>query len=180
MKKILAAFAIAAFAVTASANVAGSSHNLGGTVCGVCHVAHWSSTAVSNIPLWNPSITLPASGSYTLEAAATGGTLDARGSLTCLACHTNVGTYGPAAVATQAGYSALGTDLSNDHPVGSNAVMTFGSGFQDPAFTNFTIVTGDAINCASCHDVHQEEVGASNYRLLRDGQTGFCTKCHTK
>lgn len=189
MKKILVAFAVAAFASAASATVAGNPHDMrlkGGTqgVCLYCHAAHvWT---VSNIgsgtgaPLWNRN----QSSAITAYGTTVAGTfISAPGaqSRTCLSCHdgvTDLGAVNNGTVATlgviNATYS-VGTDLTNDHPVGVALVPAAGQ-YQLPPDTVKLSTTG-TVECSSCHEPHN---GVAGDKFLRAPGGNFCDKCHLK
>jgi predicted CXXCH cytochrome family protein len=77
--------------------------------------------------------------------------------------------------------AALGTDLSDDHPIS----MTYPTPAQDPFFKTTAQVEGagvklfsNKVECASCHDVHDP----ANTPFLRKNNNGseLCTACHIK
>lgn len=147
MKKILVAIAAALVAQTASATIAGSSHDLtaagntyggGGATCAYCHMPH-NGQAVAGAPLWARN--LPTGTGYTWFTSTSGGQASpsslGAGSAVCLSCHD--GTIAPSTVLkigagatgntqvagstktatlSSAGSPALvGPNLSNDHPI---------------------------------------------------------------
>lgn len=146
MKKLLVAAALAFVATTASAAIAGGSHDMStaGNVakygapqlsaCAFCHAAHLntvSATPLAGGPLWNRAAPAPAGGytlytSSTLSTAASTGARLGTPSFTCLSCHdgasdmgaTVVGTQGWATAQVMTGYAVVGQILTNDHPVG--------------------------------------------------------------
>jgi predicted CXXCH cytochrome family protein len=148
MKKLLVAAALALFATTASAAIAGGSHDMASAYvagkygaatlgsCAMCHAPHLNAgqvtaTPMAGGPLWNRAQPAPAGGyaiynSGTLSAVAQTGKALGPNSYTCLACHdgvsdmgaTVVGTQGWAAATQMTGFAVVGTALSNDHPVG--------------------------------------------------------------
>jgi hypothetical protein len=88
----------------------------------------------------------------------------------------------------------LGTDLSNDHPVGIQYVADSGAGtrnLRDPGtFANKAKLFGtskDQVECASCHEVHNQGVGPfdgseQTKLFLRSTTAGsaMCLVCHIK
>lgn len=122
----------------------------------------------------------------------------------CLACHAaNAGVVGKNAPDFTA--AALGTDLSNDHPVGVK--LPTGSDWNVPDGTKDNIRYFDAdsdnrlskgdirfydtgegpeVECASCHDPHGVPSGGAgstfNATFLRVANTGsaVCLTCHNK
>jgi predicted CXXCH cytochrome family protein len=79
------------------------------------------------------------------------------------------------------------TDLTNDHPVN----FTYPADGVEPAgFANLTAATAanfkffgattDSMQCATCHDPHDQDLPNSGF-FLRTGAadiTAFCTQCH--
>lgn len=166
-------------------SITGSKHDFsaqpwspGGQLCVACHAPH--NTALGLTALWNHALSVA---SYTMYntafsstingvvAAAPGGT-----SLLCLSCHDGTvavnsfgGTTGAVAIAASAN---LGTNLTNDHPIGItyDAALVLADGALFPITTAANIGTGGTktragtiasnllyngkIECASCHDVH--------------------------
>jgi len=131
-------------------------------VCVFCHTPHGSSAG--DVPLWNKS--LPESAGFTSYSSSTidGGTTDVGSvSIACLSCHDGVqsmdvminapgsggynaagaslaGTWSGTTVSATGqltGIGAIGTDLSNDHPVG---IQYGGGGITN---SNTTIVDSD-------------------------------------
>jgi hypothetical protein len=119
----------------------------------------------------------------------------------CLVCH------GPAVIpgAPDFRIAAIGTDLTNDHPVGITFPTTNGAGtdFKTPTGTqgNATFFDADSngvmdkgdvrlydakVECASCHDPHGVPSGAPgstfNLTFMRVANTNsaVCLTCHAK
>lgn len=122
-------------------------------------------------------------------------------SVGCLSCH----APGTTPAATNFTIFAIGTDLTNDHPVGITFPTTNGAGtdFKTPTGTkgnatffdvnsNGNMDTGDIrlydakVECASCHDPHGVPSGAPgttfNPTFMRVNNTGsaVCLTCHAK
>lgn len=78
------------------------------------------------------------------------------------------------------GTHAVGTDLSNDHPI--NIVYpTADAGFV--AAPADVVLYGGQVECASCHDVHNwGGTGITGAPFLRVDNTGsaLCLRCHIK
>ncbi len=179
------------------------------SACQYCHTPHLrNNPAVTGAPLWNRS--LPAANSYTVYGGGQtlGGTAVGNpgvNSRTCLSCHDgtialgsvlvgNGGTINEATgrpdfivngylvnVATETGtYPYLGTDLSNEHPVG----FTFVAGRAGvPSMPSWAKLYNDtasgrsnSFECASCHDPHE----TTNQPFLRTTKTTICTDCHSQ
>ncbi len=243
---LIAGLLTVAYAGQASAQIVGTEHNLSGgakdngEVCVYCHTPHGSNTGV-DAPLWNkPAVT----STYTSYSSTTiDGAVLAVGSVSvaCLTCHDGtqamdavvnapgMGTgdgLGPngstligAGLAMDAGEIAmLGTDLSNDHPIGvMYGGYDDGSGQIDPDFENaagnletdningldvwwvdteavpnqnrdksdmilYTRAGDPYVECASCHDPHNETEDTFQVNFLRMANTGsdLCLACHVK
>ena len=115
-------------------------------ICVFCHTPHGASTANSSAPLWNKTVSaVGTSPTFTLYGSATydgAATEVGNISLACLSCHDGAqaannmlnkpgsgGGTGDGVSATRldtavngnlSGIIALGTNLSNDHPIGMN------------------------------------------------------------
>lgn len=114
-------------------------------ICVFCHTPHGASSTAGGPPLWNKG--LPAATSFTTYSTSTlDSTVDLSGapSLACLSCHDGVsaldnvvnapgpGLWTPTTGANMpwswaggsdtmpSGITQIGTDLTNDHPVGMN------------------------------------------------------------
>lgn len=188
-------------AVPAVAGIQGSVHDFsaqgwsGGEICVVCHTPHTGRTDVE-APLWNhevSSATYTLYGSNSLKATpqqpGPGGV-----SRLCLSCHDGtiaVDSFGGNSGGTYINPGALiGTDLSNDHPVG------VAWQHQDGALLNCTnchdihnldraaygkplrFFSG-RVECATCHDVHNDVTEVKLLRLPLAGSR-LCLQCHGK
>ncbi|WP_242392786.1 cytochrome c3 family protein [Anaeromyxobacter oryzisoli] len=192
MKKILVAFAVAAFAVSASALVNGGPHDMrqqtpAGTqgVCLYCHAAHlWS---VSNIgagtgaPLWNRNQSSVITPYGTTVAGTVVGQPGAQ-SRTCLSCHdgvTDLGAVNNGVAETLGAIKAhsVGTTLTNDHPVG--VVIPATADYKTPVVgvDAVKLSTTNTVECSSCHEPHN---GVAGDKFLRVAGGNFCDQCHQK
>ncbi len=127
----------------------------------------------------------------------------------CMSCHDGTiaidsfgGTTGSTRI-TAAGYkptSNIGTNLSDDHPVGidyttatatsdgslhnpSSKIITIGSGAQTKTGTiAATVLYNNKLECSSCHDVHNTFTTDAGAKLVKVSQTGsqICLACHNK
>jgi len=221
MKKIVGAATLATLLVSASASQAGtivlSKHDFsdkawsGTEICRPCHFPHsayQSGTGATKFaPLWNHTVTTATFTVYKSPSGTFQGevpTVTAGSSLACLSCHD--GTVALDAMGGAAGTAGgtistkgnLGTDLTNDHPVGFvyNAKLASDDGFlANPLTTNVTLPTGQGtymtgsidakllqngrIECASCHDVHNTP-GVAYMLKMSNSQSALCRVCHTK
>lgn len=170
-----------------SSSGTGSNHvNGSGTaeICVFCHTPHGAAAAgASKPPLWNKA--LPASGSYTTYSSASSSTIDGNVSLAnsvslaCLSCHDGSqamdnminapGSGGYNSSGASPGYTwvgsatmpssvaLLGTDLSNDHPVG---IEYCGGGLAGTGTTvSGTCADSDFKN--GSNDVKTKQVGST-------------------
>ena len=203
------------FAGTAWADVTNSKHNLGiaglttyrtndtSEVCAFCHTPH---NARLNVPLWARSVQIGGYMLYTTSATLTSSvgassvTSD-NISFRCLGCHD--GTIAPTTVARgrirgtntplnanfATSYANLGTDLTNDHPIGfsyANAAaedtdLTSVSGGKAGGELPLFNVGGNANNmeCATCHDVHNGP-GVEKFLRKSNATSALCRSCHQK
>ena len=185
--------------------IVGSAHdfstqswNTTGEICIVCHTPHNADMTVSNAPLWNHEVTAVSNytlyTSLTFNGAASIGQPDASSKL-CLSCHDGTvalenfgGMTGGINYVT--GDALIGTNLGDDHPISFTydaALASSDGGLFDPTTTpsglggtiTNTMLYGNKMQCASCHDVHN---GAGIDGLLRKTNlaSGLCLTCHNK
>lgn len=211
MKKVLI-LAVAVLLVAAGlafgATVVGSKHDMttfvsgeGTTqVCVFCHTPHQSTSASSQTPLWNHSVTATATfgvyASSTLNAtpAEIGGAAvgSQSVSLLCMGCHDGTvavnslykapldGSAGTLKSIDTTSAAYIGTSLVDDHPINFTydaALATADGGLQTPPITNIPLFSG-TLQCASCHNVHDN----TNLPFLRVSNAGsaLCISCHNK
>lgn len=197
-------------ATAAIGTVVGSKHDFSTTgpnatykgtgtqVCVYCHAPHAST---STTPLWNHASTAASFTLYTSSTLNATMAQPAGVSKLCLSCHDGtvaVDSFGGATgTKLVTGSPLLGTDLSNDHPIGFTydaALVTLDPGLR-AITTAATIGTGNTgtieskmlfagkMECASCHDVHNSTSGtAVEAKLLKITTVGsaLCTTCHIK
>ncbi len=167
-------------------------------LCRYCHAPHNSSLTA---PLWDREEAIP--GNFTMYSSL-GGTLNGTPTIAgvsggCMSCHdgatafdaVNSYTDGTINMTNAPGMGAegvnpetLGTHLSNDHPIG--VVLTGAGEMANEA----TVISGglkvfsDAVECASCHDVHTETalLLSTAPKMLRvdPSSNEICTVCHLK
>jgi predicted CXXCH cytochrome family protein len=109
----------------------------------------------------------------------------------CLSCHD--GTVAPTsmynvpnngtvtAMAPITGDANVGTDLSNDHPVNftyDTALALSDGGLKDPSTLSNTPLFNGTIQCASCHDAHDDTNGA--FLVMSNNNSSLCLECHVK
>jgi len=187
----------------AVAGIQGSVHDFsgngwsGGEICRICHTPHSANSGV-DAPMWNHAVSSATYTTYTsptmdviAEQPAPGGI-----SRMCLSCHDGtiaIDSFGGNSGSTLiTGNANLGTDLSNDHPIGIQWIhQTFppyGSecgnchDLLDPTLNigkELKFFNGK-VECPSCHDVHNNKV--MDVKLLRKPLAGsqICLHCHAK
>jgi predicted CXXCH cytochrome family protein len=212
-KILLSAVAVLIFSNPSFAVITGSAHDFSastpsGEICILCHTPHGADTTVTNAPLWNHEVTATATFTPYDNTSATQDSTPGQPngvSKLCLSCHDNtvaIDAFGGAAgdptdlVATYdlggtktAGYANIGTDLSDDHPIGilyDSALVTADGGLN--ALATATTVGTDTIadmlfssmvECASCHDVHNA-FGNANLLYRSNANSELCLTCHAK
>ena len=174
-------------------------------LCVYCHTPH-AVAAVAFAPLWNRGASLS---NATVAYGNPSGSMDSTADLAaanasdaplCLGCHDGsaltialnnppnglAGADPIAATATAGGNTNIGTDLSNDHPVGMDyadavpggemvALATVQADLTIPLFG----VGNDIVWCSSCHDVHNAGTG-SPLLQVSNASSALCKKCHDK
>ncbi len=179
-------------------SVVNSPHNLnnfpgvsipGNRVCLPCHTPHNALLSGDENVLWNHAETQETFVMYKSTAGQPEGS-----SKLCLSCHDGVtavdnygGNGGTGAVIT--GDAALGSDLSNDHPIGIEYPTASPAEYNDPATFDpgaangpgvqlVTISSVDRVECASCHNVHNNGLG--NFLRVPIQESYLCLQCHIK
>jgi len=199
-----AAVFFAMFTFPAVAGIQNSAHDFStagwsnGEICSICHAPH-SGSATSEAPIWNHAVS---GATYTLYNSST---MDVAAeqpgpgsySRMCLSCHDGtvaLDSFGGATGSTMAPDNVvLGTDLSDDHPIGIpwiHQTQWFGSpsclnchdlNNMDPTKYGRELKFFNAkVECPSCHDVHNSAV--MDVKLLRKPLDGskLCLHCHPK
>lgn len=204
--KVMLAVAAASLATTAQAQIRNSGHDFstyswsGGEICKPCHTPHFSNAAAG--ALWNHALT---NATYTLFDGSAGTIADFdRVSRLCMSCHDGTvaldsfgGTTGTNFIP---GGARIGTDLSDDHPIGKEAVYPTATSTRfNPQDANHQIAgptatssklrlqpwtdsTGTVqyvVGCSTCHQVHN----AGNFGdMLRfsNAASSVCLACHIK
>ena len=212
-KILLLAVAILMFSVQSFALITGSAHDFSastasGEICILCHTPHGADTTVNNAPLWNHEVTATAVFGVYDNTSATQDSVPGQPngvSKLCLSCHDNtvaIDAFGGAAgtpadlIATYdlggtktAGYADIGTDLSDDHPVGItyDAALITADGGLNALATATTVGTdtiadmlfGGMVECSSCHDVHNA-FGNASLLYRTNAASALCLTCHAK
>jgi predicted CXXCH cytochrome family protein len=215
MRKIFVFLAVLlAGAGPASATIVGTAHDIttnaevgaNDKVCVYCHTPHGADTTVAKAPLWNRGTEDAAGSVYTglsLEVSTvtdmTLANINATDTPLCLSCHDgtvaetlknepNSGDTNTTGYTFVSSAANLGTDMSNDHPVGFSYVNTAATDAEinDKTTAETALGTGavsyggssDQMWCSSCHDVHDD----TNAPFLRISNAGsdLCLACHIK
>jgi predicted CXXCH cytochrome family protein len=176
----------------------GESWNTTSEICIVCHTPHNADMTVPDAPLWNHEVTAITNyvlySSLTFDGASSIGQPDGSSKL-CLSCHDGtVALENFSGMTTGTNYitgaNLVGTNLSDDHPISFDydaALAGIDLGLFDPTTTSSglggtitnTMLYGNKMQCASCHDVHN---GAGVDFLLRKSNvsSALCLTCHNK
>jgi len=207
-QQMLAALALLGAAHAGYAGtITGSKHDFtgsawsGGQICVACHAPH-NTTVLAEAPLWNHALS---TATYTLYTTSTmNATAGQPGGVSklCLSCHDGtvaVNSFGGTTGTTVlTGNSVLGTNLTNDHPIGItyDAALVTADGALNPITNSVTIGSGTKtkagtiqsnmlyagkLECASCHDVHNTFTSGTT-GLLKVSASGsaICLTCHNK
>ncbi len=184
-----------------SVTVANTPHNLnnypgvsipGDQICLPCHTPHNALLAGNENVLWNHEET---GENFTMYSDAAGQP-EGRSKM-CLSCHdgvTAIDSYGGTTGSTKiTGTANLGTNLSDDHPIGVEYPDFATTDYNDPSGFDGGINSGDGVKlvtfgsgatavqrveCTSCHNVHNNGLGSF---LRVPLQTSYiCLQCHDK
>lgn len=195
---------VVSMSITAqNAPITGSAHDFSALgwsnsqICLPCHIPHGADTTVARAPLWNHELT---QATYTLFDGGTAPWNEAldSGSILCMSCHDGtvaLDSFGGKAGSTFIGGNGLlGTDLSDDHPVGATGVypVAGNSRFQPAASWEHPAGSGRmflqdlevngvmerVVGCTTCHNVHNT-VHPYMLRKTNDGSS-LCLTCHIK
>lgn len=193
---ITAVCSLLAFTYSATAAITGSVHDFstyswsGGEICVLCHSPHGG--AAVDAPLWNHEISTATYTLYSSPSLAQTPQPQGPGDMSrlCLSCHDGTvaidsfgGTTGTTYIQTINPNVLIGTDLSNDHPVGimwdhQEPHKACGACHTFPQTIKFVFRNGRGyVECSTCHDVHNN---GANPKLLRLPMSGsqLCLTCH--
>ena len=207
--KIFLTFLVALFTTVAFSQIASSEHdfsawavNGGGeaSLCDACHTPH-QSIAIVGAPLWNHTLsTVTTYTNYTSPTFdATDGTDPSGTSLLCLSCHdgtTALDSYGGATGSTYIVAGAkignatspggLTNDLSTEHPISFTYASSVTGGDTGLVLESTVVAAGlltglgGTVECASCHDVHNQGLGTYALLKVSNINSALCTTCHVK
>jgi predicted CXXCH cytochrome family protein len=186
---------------TASADITDSVHDFRATLgvtdlCAVCHTTHNDTSGVADAPLWDHAVTTQTYTPYTsntMQSITDPTPVAPQGiSALCLSCHDGtiaVDAYGGGAnanfintVAPGVGAGFLDNDLTSEHPIS----MLYANGDLGEPVVNFQGTPTDGVplfsgfvECASCHDVH-DQTGNSSLLINTNDNSELCLDCHIK
>ncbi len=181
-------------------DITNSPHNLnnvpgiqipGNQVCLPCHVPHnaypYPDAEIREV-LWNHEETDAEFDMYLTRSGQQGGQPEGPSKM-CLSCHdgvTAIDSYGGAEGSVYMGdvgdgKANLGTDLTDDHPIGilypeGDPGYNDSAGFQGVQLV--TINNEDRVECTSCHEPHNNSLGTFLRANLEE--SFICLQCHNK
>jgi predicted CXXCH cytochrome family protein len=195
-------------AANATGQIVNSDHNFstsgwsGGEICKPCHTPHFANVSAGR--LWNHSLS---TATYTMHDGSTGDSAAAfdKVSRLCMGCHDGTvaldafgGSSGSPNITINA-TANVGTDLTNDHPVGAKAIYPT-TATTPPRFnlanSSHSVVaaagslslypwvdgagtTQYVVGCRTCHDPHNR--GNYGHMLKFSNQSSqLCLACHVK
>ena len=186
MRAMCIAIVLIAGSGMAMGAIANSAHDFsgdlwsGGEICLPCHAPH--NPDPGGTFLWNHAV--PSEASLTEYTPASGAAVNlGNASLGCLGCHDGVTALdsfgGATGTALMTGTSVIGQDLTDDHPVGVAFPGTsdYKAGHTLPLYDNGGT---DQVECASCHDVHNNGGGSTNMLRMDNTGSALCIDCHNK
>ncbi len=201
----LGSLALIGMAGTANAQITNSRHDFssyawsGGEICKPCHTPHFADYNAGR--LWNHALT---TATYTMHGGGSGtavADLD-RTSRLCMSCHDGTVALdsfgGMTGTNFIPGVAKIGTDLQDDHPIGSQAIYTTSttSTSWNPQNAQHRVVgpwgelrlrqwfdpTGAeqwVVGCRTCHDPHNR--GNFGHMLqFSNAASHICLTCHIK
>jgi predicted CXXCH cytochrome family protein len=159
-------------------------------ICIFCHAPHNASPAA---PLWNQvqsGITYTPYSSSTMAASPSAPTGSAK---LCLSCHDgtvaigatlsrgSIAMTGVDANGHMTGTAALGSNLSDDHPI-SFVPVTGTQIVNPPPGDPVKLDDHGMLQCRSCHDPHQQDVDPVTGKFLVkvNAASTLCLTCHQK
>ena len=191
-------------AATSFAGIALTDHDLSnGTgpsaqICIYCHTPHNAKDVVE--PLWNATVSVASFTAYTSATFDGTATMDSDPvigpSRLCMSCHDGTVAIDSAIGGTttfigsiDTGSGLIGTDLSNDHPIGFNYdaaqalddelfASDVANSYAGATIGDFLFGANKIMTCATCHDVHDDTNGS--FLLVGNGASALCLSCHDK
>ena len=157
-------------------------------VCIFCHMAHH---AGPELPLWSRDMSAALYAPYASQTLVAAPGQPTGGSRLCLSCHDGsvaLDSYGGSPTTNtvfipESHRVGFGGDLSGEHPIGFTFTETIAA--DDGQLHNPTnsavaelLFSGD-LECASCHDVHND-LGVTGLLRVDNSGSGLCLTCHDK
>lgn len=186
-------------AVGTMADIVGSDHDFSsygwsdGEICKPCHTPHHAVTDLP-APLWNHELTVATYETHSGSGVPVEDALDPT-SILCMSCHDGTVALdsfgGNTGVQYIGGDELIGTDLTDDHPVGADAVYPDVPWFNDPAnWENtphgFTLRDMDVdgsiervVSCGTCHEPHDRN-NQEHMLWINNSGSDLCLTCHLK
>lgn len=170
-----------------------------GQICLPCHTPHNAVIDETGNPvgwLWNHELT---TASYTLYDGSTGDSINDFDKLSrlCMSCHDGTVALdsfgGNTGASFIGGGKLLGTDLTDDHPIGSVAVYLEAGSSRWNAATNHRLgpngelklremdisgVPTYVVGCMTCHTPHYK--GFDKQLRMTNTSSALCLSCHIK
>ena len=219
---------LAASSAMAQTGIANSAHNFSAyawsnhEICRPCHIPHNALSSAGR--LWNHTLSSATYTTFDGTTGVAGATALDRASILCMSCHDGtvaLDSFGGATNGTTFigagtdpntnpydGNSNLGTDLTNDHPIGNEAVYptatstrfnsqtitnagasneshkvyTPGGTTQSVSLYKMTVSGADAwvVGCRTCHNPHRGREVATNMLAFSNTGSALCLTCHIK
>jgi predicted CXXCH cytochrome family protein len=181
---------------SATADISGSAHDFStegwsqNEICKPCHTPH-NATVNPVAPLWNHELSSATYVLYDSQWLHEQIEQPGEGSRICLSCHDGtvaLDSFGGATgTAFITGDANIGTDLSDDHPIGipwshqyPNLVCSNCHNPYDPEWEMPLPFFDSKVECLTCHDPHNGTIPAED-GMLRMSQLGseICFQCHS-
>ncbi len=202
-KILVGTLALAGLSGAAFGQITNSAHDFstyswsGGEICKPCHTPHFANPAAGR--LWNHALT---TATYTMFDGTTGTQADMeRESRLCLSCHDGTVALdsfgGKTGTNFIPGDAKIGTDLTDDHPIGKDAIYPTGTStsfnaqnashqvvstwgtLRLKAWTDSAGATQYVVGCRTCHNVHNK--GNFDHMLnFSNASSHLCLTCHIK
>ena len=154
-----------------------------GQICLPCHAPHSALNGASG-PIWNHTLTAQTFQRTDWETGTTATVTLGKSSKMCMSCHdgvTNIDAFGGAVGSSvMTGGAAIGTDLTNSHPIGVDyaAVQAAHSHTYEPVSVVEGYLEDGKVECSSCHRAHSAGTEGKFLRKTISGSQ-ICRVCHT-